>query len=160
MDFINGFSEDVSFVTSGQPIGSVIVFSPTIINSDGNVIMTVSNLNEITPQDYTINVQGNSTSVNQNIDILLGVTASSLEAVVLISPLNDATEISLSGGTLEWQDDANASSYIVQIASDIAFTTLVSNEEVTVNSYTASSLLGSTLYYWSCLLYTSPSPRD
>ena len=148
LDFINGFSEDVSFVTSGQPIGSVIVFSPTIINSDGNVIMTVSNLNEITPQDYTINVQGNSTSVNQNIDILLGVTASSLEAVVLISPLNDATEISLSGGTLEWQDDANASSYIVQIASDIAFTTLVSNEEVTVNSYTASSLLGSTLYYW------------
>ena len=148
LDFINGFSEDVSFVTSGQPIGSVIVFSPTIINSDGNVIMTVSNLNEITPQDYTINVQGNSTSVNQNIDILLGVTASSLEAVVLISPLNDATEISLLGGTLEWQDDANASSYIVQIASDIAFTTLVSNEEVTVNSYTASSLLGSTLYYW------------
>lgn len=148
LDFINGFSEDVSFVTTGQPVGSVIVFSPTVINSDGNVVMTVSNLNEITPQDYTINIQGNSTSVNQNIDILLGVTASNLETVVLTSPLNDATEISLSGGILEWQEDVNASSYIVQIASDNAFTAVVSNEEVTTNSYTASSLLGNTLYYW------------
>ena len=148
LDFINGFTEAVSFSTTGQPEGSSVTFSPSTINEDGNVIMSISNLDGITAQDYTINIEGNSTSVNQNIDILLGVTASSLEAVVLTSPLNNATEISLSGGTLEWQDDANASSYIVQISSDTAFTTLVTDEQVTTNSYTPSSLDAEATYYW------------
>ena len=148
LDFINGFTEAVSFSTTGQPEGSSVTFSPSTINEDGNVIMSISNLDGITAQDYTINIEGNSTSVNQNIDILLGVTASSLEAVVLTSPLNNATEISLSGGTLEWQDDVNASSYIVQISSDTAFTTLVTDEQVTTNSYTPSSLDAEATYYW------------
>ena len=148
LDFINGFTEAVSFATTGQPEGSSVTFSPSTINEDGNVIMSISNLDGITAQDYTINIEGNSTSVNQNIDILLGVTASSLEAVVLTSPLNNATEISLSGGTLEWQDDVNASSYIVQISSDTAFTTLVTDEQVTTNSYTPSSLDAEATYYW------------
>ena len=148
LDFINGFTETVSFSTTGQPEGSSVTFSPSTINEDGNVIMSISNLDGITAQDYTINIEGNCASVNQNIDILLGVTASSLEAVVLTSPLNNATEISLSRGTLEWQDDVNASSYIVQISSDTAFTTLVTNEQVSTNSYTPSSLDAEATYYW------------
>ena len=147
LDFINGFTEDVTFAASGQPSGAEVVFSPTSINGDGDVVMTVSNLDGITPEDYTINIQGNSATVNQNIDVLLGITASSLDAVLLTSPLNDATEVSLSE-TLVWQADVNASSYSIEIASDVAFTSIVSNELVSTNSYTISSLEGNVLYYW------------
>ena len=41
-DFVNGFSEDVSFTTTGQPAGSLVTFSPTTINEDGDVTMQIS----------------------------------------------------------------------------------------------------------------------
>jgi len=147
LDFINGFSEDVSFVASGQPAGSVVAFSPTNINSDGNVIMSVSNLNGTTAEDYTINIQGNSSSINQNIDVLLGVTAANLGVVTLSSPADGATNASLTE-TLAWQAEVNASSYVIQVASDAAFTSVVSSGIPTINSYEATNLEGAATYYW------------
>lgn len=147
LDFINGFSEDVSFETSGQPSGSSIVFNPTTINGDGNVVLTISNLDGVTAQEYIINIQGNSTSVNQNIDIKLGITDANLGIVTLMSPSNGATEISLSE-TLTWQEDTNASSYIVEVASDVDFTTIISNGTPDTNTYTVTDLEANSLYYW------------
>ena len=147
LDFINGFTENVSFAASGQPTGSVVAFSPTNINSDGNVIMSVSNLNGTTAEDYTINIQGNSSSINQNIDVLLGVTAANLGVVTLSSPADGATNASLTE-TLAWQAEVNASSYVIQVASDAAFTSVVSSGIPTINSYEATNLEGAATYYW------------
>lgn len=147
LDFINGFTENVSFAASGQPTGSVVAFSPTNINSDGNVIMSVSNLNGTTAEDYTINIQGNSSSINQNIDVLLGVTAANLGVVTLSSPADGATNASLTE-TLAWQAEVNASSYVIQVANDAAFTSVVSSGIPTINSYEATNLEGAATYYW------------
>lgn len=147
LDFINGYSENVTFVATGMPTGSSIVFSPTNISNDGDVVMTVSNLDGTTAQDYTINIKANSTSVNQEIDVLLNITDSNLEQVVLSSPVDGATEVPLSE-TLSWQEDTNASSYVVEIATDLAFGTIISNGTVNTNTFTATNLNGNTLYYW------------
>jgi hypothetical protein len=147
LDFINGFTENVSFAASGQPAGSVVAFSPTAINSDGNVIMSVSNLNGTTAKDYTINIQGNSSSINQNIDVTLDVTAASLGIVTLSSPADGATNTSLTE-TLAWQAEVNASSYVIQVASDAGFTSVVSSGIPTINSYEATNLEGGATYYW------------
>ena len=147
LDFINGFSEDVTFVVSGQPAGSVVAFSPTTLNSDGDVVMSVSNLNGITAKDYTINIQGNSASINQDIDVLLRITASSLGVVTLSSPADGAANVSLTG-TLRWQAEVNASSYVVQVASDADFNTLITNKTVITDTYVISGLDADTLYYW------------
>ena len=147
LDFINGFSEDVSFVASGQPAGSVVAFSPTNINSDGNVIMSVSNLNGTTAEDYTINIQGNSSSINQNIDVLLGVTAASLGVVTLSSPADGATEVSISE-IVRWEADTNANSYTVEMASDASFTQIIFSEIVLTNEYKTINLEKETAYFW------------
>ena len=147
LDFINGFSEDVSFTASGQPTGSVVTFSPTAINSDGNVIMSVSNLDGVAEQEYIINIQGNSTSINQDIDVLLGITASSLGVVTLSSPADGAANVSLTE-TLRWQAEVNASSYVVQVASDADFNALITNKTVITDTYVISGLDADTLYYW------------
>jgi hypothetical protein len=147
LDFINGFTETVSFEATGQPTGSSVTFSPLTINEDGDVVMSVSNLDGTTAQDYTINLQGNSTSVNQNIAVKLSITASNLGTVTLVSPSNGETGIAPSE-IVTWQEETNASSYIVEIASDAAFTTVVSNGEPTTNAYNATNLSGSTRYYW------------
>jgi hypothetical protein len=147
LDFINGFTEDVTFMASGQPTGAVVAFSPTTINSDGDVVMSVSNLDGVTAQEYTINIQGNSTSVNRDIDILLSITASNLGVVALSSPAAGATNVSLTE-TLSWQTEVNASSYIVQVANDATFTSVVSSGVLTINSYEATNLDANATYYW------------
>jgi hypothetical protein len=147
LDFINGFTETVSFATTGQPEGSSVTFSPSTINEDGNVVMSISNLDGITAQDYTINIEGNSTSVNQNIVVKLGITASDLETVVLVSPTDGATGISLSD-TLTWEAETNASFYMVEIANDSAFTEVIANGEPTTNAFNLMNLEGNTTYYW------------
>jgi len=147
LDFINGFTETVSFATTGQPEGSLVTFSPSTINEDGNVIMSVSNLDGVAEQEYIINIQGNSTSINQDIDVLLGITASSLGVVTLSSPADGAANVSLTE-TLRWQAEVNASSYVVQVASDADFNALITNKTVITDTYVISGLDADTLYYW------------
>lgn len=146
-DFVNGFSETVTFSTTGQPSGSTVSFSPNSINADGNVVMTVSNLNGVAGQNYTINVQANSTSVSQNTDAVLKITTATFGPVTLTSPANNATTTSLNE-ELKWTLEANASSYNVQIATDSNFTNIVSSGNVTTNAYTATNLSGLTNYFW------------
>lgn len=147
LDFVNGYSQTVSFSTTGQPSGSTVSFSPTSLNADGNVVMTVANLNGVTPQDYTINVLANSTSVNQNIDVTLKMLTSNIGAVTLTNPLNNAVSVALSE-VLTWNADANASSYDVQIATDSNFSNIVSLGSVSTNAYTATNLNGRSTYFW------------
>ena len=147
LDFVNGFSENVSFTTTGQPSGSSVNFSPSTINSDGNVTMTVSNLNGLTAQDYTINVLATATSVNQNINVNLNLTDTSFGVLALSSPLNSATDVSINPD-LKWNVDTNASSYDVQVATDSGFSTIVVNKNVSTNLHSLSSLNGNTVYYW------------
>ena len=147
LDFINGFTETVSFATTGQPEGSSVTFSPSTINEDGNVVMSISNLDGIIAQDYTINIEGNSTSVNQNIVVKLGITDSDLETVILVSPTDGATGISLSD-TLIWEAETNASFYVVEIANDDSFTEVIANGEPTTNAFNLINLDGNTTYYW------------
>jgi hypothetical protein len=109
--------------------------------------MSISNLDGITPQDYTINIEGNSTSVNQNIALQFSITASDLETVTLVSPADGALGISLAD-TLTWQEDTNASFYVVEVASDAAFSNVIANGEPTTNAFNLMNLEGDTVYYW------------
>lgn len=146
-DFVNGFSENVSLSATGQPSASTVTFTPSSISSDGNVTMNVSNLDGISPQDYTINVVGNSNSVSQNIDVSLKITTNNLGVVSLTSPLNNATNVDLNT-ELKWGLEANASSYDVQVATDSGFTNIISSSNVLTNSYSLTGLSINTTYYW------------
>ena len=146
-DFVNGFSETVTLSASGEPTGATIAFSPTTINADGNVVMTISNLNNKTANDYVINVLATSASINQNIDVDFKLTTNTFNDIVLSSPENNATNINLTS-KLIWEEDANATNYDVEIATDVNFSTIVSSGNVTANSYTTTNLVGLTEYFW------------
>lgn len=146
-DFVNGFSETVILSATGQPSGATVVFNPTTINSDGNVTMSVSNLDGKTAQDYIIAVLGSSTSITQSLDVDLKLTSSVFSRITLTSPTNGATNITLTGDLI-WEANSNAISYDVQIATEAGFTNIVSSGNVTSNSYTTDNLSGLTEYYW------------
>jgi len=145
-DFINGFSESVSLSASGFPEGASVIFDPTTISADGNVTMTISNLNEASAQMYTMNVSGSS-SVNKQIDVQLNVRNSIFTSSNLTLPVNGASEIGLSP-ELKWDSDINAANYDVEVASDSNFTNIVSSGNVATNFYSVSGLTGNTTYYW------------
>lgn len=146
-DFVNGFSETVTLSATGQPSEATVVFNPTTINSDGNVTMSVSNLDGKTAQDYTIAVLGSSTSITQSLDVDLKLTSSSFNEITLTSPINGATNIDLTGDLI-WEANSNAISYDVQIATEAAFTNIVSSGNVTSNTYTTNNLSGLIEYFW------------
>ena len=146
-DFLNGFSEMISFTTTDQPSGSIVSFSPTSINEAGNVTMQVSNINGVPPQAYTIHVKANSNSVNQDIDIQLNVMNSEFAGSNLTFPVNGASGIGLSQD-LKWDAAINVSNYDVQVALNSSFTTIISSGNVATNFYSVSDLSGNTTYYW------------
>lgn len=148
VDFLNGFSENVSFSASGQPQGSQITFNPNNINSDRNVVMTLSNFDGLPSSDYTINVKGTSNSVMQNIDVTFKLTTSSFDDLNLISPSNNATDIELTAELL-WEEDVNATQYDVEVSTDSSFNNIIdSGYNLTSTSFTTNVLNQQTTYYW------------
>lgn len=146
-DFVNGFSETVTLSGSGEPSGTTVIFSPTTINKDGNVIMTISNLDGKTAQDYEISVQGISTTVTQTIKLDFKLNSSDFNTLTLTSPSDGATNVSLVE-ELKWNADSNALSYDVEIATDTNFSNIVSSGNVTTNSYSSTDLSSLTEYFW------------
>lgn len=148
LQFLNGFNEAVSFSATNLPNGVSATFSPTTINTNGNVTMTLSNFSESNPQNYMINVVGSATNLSQNTDANLTVYGTNFSELGLSSPRNGSTEV-VTSPDLQWGNDSNATSYSIQIATDNNFSNIVVNTDATTNSYTLTTPLeNSTTYYW------------
>jgi hypothetical protein len=147
VNFLNNFSETVSFSTSGEPIGSSVSFSPTTINSSGTVTMTVGDLNSVMPDSYLIDITAFSSSITRNINATLNILNATFEPLNLTSPSNSETGVSLTP-VFSWDAISNASTYDIEIATDAEFNSIIVSENITTNSYTAASLSLSTTYYW------------
>jgi len=147
-DFVNGFSENVVLSASGLPAGATATFNPSTINSDGNVIMTIDNLNGATAQEYDIDITGTSTTVTQTLGIKFKVFSDAFSTVTLSSPASNASGIELKP-TFVWSADANASSYDIKIATDPNFANVILLDNLPTNTYTfTTSLNGTTEYFW------------
>lgn len=146
-NFVNGFSETTVLSTVGEPAGSTVVFSPETINSDGVATLTISDLNNKIAQDYTITVTGSSDTKIQNIDLKLTLNTEIFNNLNLSSPEDGATGVPITD-SLQWALDSNATSYDIEISTDLTFNNIVLSENVTTNSYTTSGLSGVTEYFW------------
>ena len=146
-DFVNNFSETVSLSATGLPNGAQVSFVPNTINTDGNVVMTISNLNGATAQDYLVNVLASSNSINQNINVDLKVTSSNFTTLILTSPTNGSSNVAVAPNFV-WQSNENASSYDIQIATDSNFNNIVESGTVSLNNFTTNNLNPNTQYFW------------
>jgi subtilisin-like proprotein convertase family protein len=73
---------------------------------------------------------------------------SAVAQATLVSPANGATSVS-STPTYQWNALSGASSYDLQVATDVGFTSIVTNTNVTTNSFVqAPALNNNTTYYW------------
>ncbi|ESU19430.1 fpp1 protein [Flavobacterium cauense R2A-7] len=148
---LGGFSGTTTFSAAGNPAGSTVAFSPTSMSgTNGTVTMTISNTAASTAGVYNIIVTATSGATTKTVPYYFELFNSNFGAMSLTSPANNAVGQGLSVN-LTWAANANATSYDVQVATDLAFTSIISSGNTTSTSYTVSGLSQATNYYWRIL---------
>ncbi|MFK5877977.1 MAG: thrombospondin type 3 repeat-containing protein [Flavobacteriaceae bacterium] len=143
-----GFTETTTFSATGNPAGTTVTFSPTTATADATAVtMTVSGITDANVGANTITVTGTSASITKNADVIANVFSSTFSTLTLASPTDAAIDV-MPPAMLSWNVDLNANSYLVEVASDSGFATIVESASVTTTSYETTSLAVDTMYYW------------
>jgi subtilisin-like proprotein convertase family protein len=149
--FSEGYSGEVSFNASGLPDGSTATFSPSIVETEQEIVtMTVNDFTAATPQDYTISIQGTSATENKTIAVNLTIKGTNFEVPVLNSPA-DQSAAQATFPTYAWSEDTSGltSSYDIEVSKYPDFQEIIETGTTTTNSYTQNTALSlSTTYYW------------
>ncbi|WCO01027.1 fibronectin type III domain-containing protein [Psychroserpens ponticola] len=145
---ILGFTETTTFSAEGLPNGASITFNPTSASEDNiDVEVVISNSQNIDLGNHNIIIKGNSASIEKSSIISLSVYNNTINSPNLTYPLDGETGIDLNDN-LTWQEDVNASSYEIQVATDVNFNTIIADLEVFSNSHAVSELDYNTTYFW------------
>ncbi len=142
-----GFSETSTF-SADVPAGLSASFSPTQASADDTAVdLTISNTNAIAAGVYDITVTATSASVTKNISLSLTIVDGTFPDVVLASPANMQTAVTLSP-QLSWEPNPLYSSYDIEVATDVGFTDVVSSATVPFTFYQVNGLEEQTEYFW------------
>lgn len=91
---------------------------------------------------------GGPPPITREANLSVSVTQGAPAAASLTTPANNATNLAISP-TLTWAAIPGATGYLVQVATDAAFTNIVRSATVTTTSYSVSPALNvSTGYFW------------
>ncbi len=143
-----GFNEEIQFSATGTPPGATLEFQPNSLTPPGTVTMTIGELENVTPGNYTINVEATTPSITNNIFVDLVVLDSVSNAVVLTSPADGETGVASIGASLSWENIAAATNYLVELAFDPGFQSIEHMATVGTNAYNLPTLLEGQVYYW------------
>lgn len=136
-----------NFSSVGLPAGANVSISPTSLSANGTVTMTVSNLTNVTPGEYSIGIVGNNGTETEIRTKVLKLYSATFNPITLSSPSNGFNGTSTSVN-LQWVADSNAENYNIQVSTSPTFTSYLTNEIITTNKYIVSNLSQNTLYYW------------
>ena len=144
-----GFTGATTFSVGALPAGVSASFSPATMTANGNVTMTVTTTGAATLGVNLITVTATSSgATTKTAPFYLEVFSPNFGTQTLTSPVNLATTINPLSSTLTWTANAAATTYDVQVATDIAFTNIIRTATVTSNSYTVTGLSDSSNYFW------------
>lgn len=143
-----GFTGTTNFSVLGLPAGASAVVSPTSATADGTTgTVTVSGTGSLLIGSYPFSLEAVSGTITKSVPLTLNVYNGTLASVVLASPLDGAIDVA-SDVELSWDLDPNAVDYLVEIATDASFGTILESATIQTNMYTASMLDVNTDYFW------------
>lgn len=147
---IGGFADPIGLNPSGNPPGTSVTFAPNPAVAPGTATLTLAASTGTTPGHYPMTVAGTSGSIVQTLGFDLGVFDRLPSVPSNAAPANGAVDISTTP-TLSWNAVAQGNLYLVQIATDAAFTHVVRSHETAGTAWTIDSndaLDSSARYYW------------
>jgi len=150
---LNGFTNDVSLAFNPLPLptGFTGSINPTIVSPPGNTSVTINADQTVAAGNYSITVDGTASGATDksqifNIDVYDAAPAMPTQTL----PANAATNVPNNSVTFEWNAVPFTSSYVLEIATDVAFLNIIHTETVMTNSANVSGILNSnTEYFWS-----------
>ncbi|MEP6646081.1 MAG: zinc-dependent metalloprotease family protein [Saprospiraceae bacterium] len=143
---ILGYSSSVTLSLLSPPPGANVSFSPQVVIPGNSSILTVSNLAGLSGT-YTPIVRGTSMAITKDINFPITLIIPP-GTPTLTSPINGANNVETTP-LIDWSSVAGASSYDYQIATDISFSSIVQNGNVTTDQLLLSMALSSnTTYFW------------
>ncbi|MCO5242551.1 MAG: immune inhibitor A [Anaerolineae bacterium] len=144
---VSGFTDPVTLSASGNPAGTTTGFSTNPVIPPGSSTLTIGNTGAAAAGSYNIDVVGVAATSTHTTTVGLNVYDVAPAAPALISPANNANNVSTTP-TYSW-NDTGASSYTIEIATDSAFSNIVDTATVAGTSYPSGiTLNSSTTYYW------------
>jgi len=146
-NFNGASSGNVNLSAINIPAGANVNFSSNPINTNGIFTMTVSNLSNVIPGEYSIGVVGSNGLDSETRYVNLKILSNQFNSVTTTYPINGQTGLSTTLN-LTWEEDINAENYMLEIATDFNFNSIVESQSTANTSYTATNLASETVYYW------------
>jgi hypothetical protein len=145
---IQSYVDPVTLALSGAPAGATAAVAPTSVVPGNSATVSVTNSATVAAGDYTMTLTGTSGSIVKTFDFDLTYASTSPPSPTLDAPSDGASNTSQTP-LLTWEASTQASSYLVEVASDPSFATIVASATVTDTAWTVAPALNSnTRYYW------------
>lgn len=146
---ILGFTDQVTLSSSGLPASATGSFSNTPVTPPGVSDFTVGNLVAVTAGNYQMTVTGISGPINKSLDLNLNLFDSVPNSTDLISPSDNASNVSGTNISFDWDDAAGASEYLFELADSADFSNIIESGTVSGSNYVSSlSLNPNAQYFW------------
>ncbi|MEM9554367.1 MAG: hypothetical protein AAGC60_08920 [Acidobacteriota bacterium] len=135
-------------VTLGATLtGATATPTPSVVNPPGTSAVTVTGTGALATGVHPLTVTGNSGALMHQASADLVVWSTTPAGAKASAPPNDAIDQPVDL-TLSWAPVVDTAAYEVEIALDAGFTSIAEAGTTASPSYQATSLLGSTTYYW------------
>ncbi|MFP4844325.1 thrombospondin type 3 repeat-containing protein [Winogradskyella sp. PE311] len=144
-----GFTDTTTFNATGLPAGATAVFSPATASADGTIVtVTVSGTASLAVGNYPFTIEGTSGAITKSANADLNVFDTNLATLNILTPTDGAVDIPADAAVFTWDADPNASAYEIDVATDAAFTTIVSGGVANDATFTVTTLNIVTQYFW------------
>ena len=142
------FSDTAIFSSLNAPNTLSVAFSPASASQNNTPVdVTFTAANDIQVGTYAVDMVATSDIRNQSITFDIRAYSSLFSQLNLLAPIDQSITNKLEV-TLQWQPQANAISYKVELATDDDFTTIVQSSTLETSSLRLTGLQGDTNYYW------------
>ena len=145
---ISGYNSPVTLSTTGQPPLSIATFTPNPVTPlPGTSSFSLTTLG-VAPATYPITVNGLATGpITKTANLSLTVQTGTPSQASPTTPANSAGGV-VPSVAFNWVAASNVNDYLVQVATDSAFTNIVRTTTTSATSWTPSPALGTSTQYF------------
>src|SRR5690606_17736708 len=146
---IQGFADPVDLAVSGTPAGATgAVDLSTVTTLPGSAVLSITDSAGVAAGDYVVTLAATSGAISKTLDFDLTYSTFAPPVPVLDAPADGEANVELSP-VLTWEAAEQAVTYLVEIADDPDFTTVIASTETADTAWTVSPPLEpSHRYYW------------
>ncbi|HSX61701.1 MAG TPA: hypothetical protein VLF18_16025, partial [Tahibacter sp.] len=148
---VSGFVTPVNLAfANALPTGFSGGFTPTTVTPPGSSTVAMSVANTAAPGLQTIGLSGTSGATTKTANLNVTVATATPSVPALTSPADNAVGVAFTP-VLSWSASTQAKDYVVEVATDAGFTSIVFTQTVAGGGTSATvtpALNSNTRYYW------------